>query len=231
MKILAALKRIDGLLVGLFWVSLVGSLGLLIAKQFPAEKHWHVDLADYTMNLALAYVGTFFFFLLADMRTEAKLAQTINQQVELFNAGLVTVSNLVVNSLEKARRDHSNVSALTHTTEEIKSLMREARNRVTNETGRTYDAILNRDLSRAYNQLAPYIAQIGIVDPALFKAITTTANQPVQMVLPDSIVENDPNNALPSDRIAIKLDHILTYLKDFAPHVLHHSDTSYKASR
>jgi hypothetical protein len=227
MKILAALRRIDSLLVGLFWVFLFGSIGILVAKQFPAEKHWHADLADYVMNLALAYVGTFFFFLLSDMRAEAKLAQTIHLQVELFNERLVTVSNMVVNSLERDNRRQSDTNTLTHTSREIKALSREARNRVSNETGRTYDAILNRDLRRAYNQLAPYIAQIGIVKPDLFRAITRAANDPVQMVLPDSIVENDPKNALPADRIGIKLDHILTYFKDFAPHLLHRDDPGY----
>ncbi|MFT3885716.1 MAG: hypothetical protein QM724_09880 [Flavobacteriales bacterium] len=227
MKVLDALKRIDSLLVGLFVVFLFGSIGLLIAKQFPAEKHWHSDLADYAMNLALAYVGTFFFFLLSDMRAEAKLAQTIHQQVELFNERLVTVSNMVVNSLEQDNRRQTDTNTLTHTSPEIDALTREARNRVSNETGRTYDAILNRDLGRAYNQLAPYIAQIGIVDPALFRAITRAANEPVQLVLPDNIVENDPNNALPADRIGIKLDHVLTYFKNFAPHVLHRGDPGY----
>jgi len=231
MKILKALKRIDSLLVGLFVVSIVGSLVLLSAKQYPAEEPWHKDLADYVMNLALAYVGTFFFFLLADMRAAAKLAQTIDQQVELFNERLVTVSNMVVNSLERDHRKPTDTITLTHTTPEVLALTREARNRMTNETGRTYDAILNRDLSRAYNQLAPYIAHTGIVVPALFRAITSTANQPVQMFLPDSIVENDPNNALPAGRIGIKMDHILSYFKDFAPHMLHRDDPSYAAHK
>jgi len=229
MKILKALKRIDSLLVRLFVVSIVGSLVLLIAKQYPAEEPWHKDLADYVMNLALAYVGTFFFFLLADMRAEAKLAQTIDQQVELFNERLVTASNMVVNFLERDQRMQTETNTLTHTTAEIKALTREAHNRVSNETGRTYDAILNRDLSRAYNQLAPYIIHIGIVDPALFRAITTTANQPVQMVLPDNIIENDSKNALPAGRISIKMDHILTYFTDYARYVLHLEDPNYRA--
>ncbi len=231
MKVLDALKRIDSLLVGLFVVFLLGSIGLLIAKQFPAEKHWHADLADYTMNLALAYVGTFFFFLLSDIRAEAKLAQTIHQQVELFNERLVTVSNMVVNSLERGSRRQTDTNTLTHTSLEIGALTREARNRISNAEGRIQDAILNRDLRRAYIQLAPYIAQIGIDTPAQLRAITRAANDPVQMVLPDSIVENDPNNALPADRIGIKLEHILTYFKDFAPHVLHRDDPGHAPHR
>lgn len=231
MKIIAALRRIDSLLVGLFWVFLFGSIGLLVAKQFPAKEHWHADLADYVMNLALAYVGTFFFFLLSDMRAEAKLAQTIDQQVELFNERVVAVSNMVVNSLERENRRQTDAKTLTHTSAEVLALTREARNRISNAEARTQDAILNRDLGRAYNQLAPYIAQISIVDPALFRAISRAANEPVQMVLPDSIVENDPNNALPGDRVGIKLDHILSYFEGFAPHMLHHEDPMFKARK